>query len=175
MCSPRTVYKIGFRHAARGIAVCIGRERNFRIHLTAAGYSAALGLWMRFDRIHWAALFLTQALVLALELVNTAVEAAVDLSCPEYHPVAGLAKDAAAGAVLVAAAFSVGIGFCLFWTPKLFDLAVYLLTSPWAFLTAAASGVLSALFIFGHGAKNVKQAHGQTPCAPEEKRKTNEF
>lgn len=136
-----------FRFAGCGIVSCLRRERNFRIHLTAACYAAALGLRLGLGRTQWALLFLTQALVLALELCNTAVEAAVDLCCPQRHPLAKRAKDAAAGAVLVAAAFSVAVGFALFWGPELFRLAEGILTSPKAFLTLIASAVLALWFI----------------------------
>lgn len=147
-----------FRWAGCGIVNCIRRERNFRIHLTAACYSTALGFRLGISRTEWAVLFLTQAVVLAMELCNTAVEAAVDLCCPERHMLAKRAKDAAAGAVLTAAAFSVAVGFNLFWRPALLELAGELLTSPRLFLTAAASVVLALWFI----------------CAFKEKRKTNE-
>lgn len=140
-----------FYCAAAGVASCVLRERNFRIHMAAVCYTAALGVWMRLDRVSWALLFLTQALVLAMELVNTAVEAAVDLCCPKKHPLAKRAKDAAAGAVLVSAAFSVAVGACLFWNERVWGLAISVLTSPRAFLTLAASVILSLWFIFGFG------------------------
>jgi len=57
------------------------------------------------------------ALVLSLEVVNSAVEAVVDLASPEFHPLAKVAKDAAAGATLVAAVFSVLVGLVVFGGP----------------------------------------------------------
>lgn len=141
-----------FSYAARGVAACLWQERNFRIHLIAAGYAAALGLWMKLSRLEWAALALTVGMVLALELVNTAVESAIDLANPDVHPLAALAKDAAAGAVLLAAAAAVGVGICLFWRPaRLGALLEFLLTSPIAFAMAVLSLVLSYLFIFRLG------------------------
>lgn len=157
-----------FRCAAAGIGSCVLRERNFRIHLVAACYSAALGVWMRLDKASWMALFLTQGLVLAMELVNTAVEATVDLCCPEQHPLAKRAKDAAAGAVLVSAAFSVAVGVCLFWKPRLFQLALHILTSPKAFLGLTVSVILFLWFIFGFVSKN---GHGQIDGRPANTRR----
>ena len=69
-------------------------ERNFRIHMAAACYSSALGIYMDLDRTQWAVLLLLQSLILSLELVNTAVEAEVDLCCPQQSFLAARAKDA---------------------------------------------------------------------------------
>lgn len=171
MCFRPMVSKLAasFCYAAAGVASCVLRERNFRIHMTAACYTAALGVWMRFDRASWMVLFLTQGLVLAMELVNTAVEAAVNLCCPEKHPLAKRAKDAAAGAVLVSAAFSVAVGVCLFWNDRLSRLAIHILTSPKAFLTLAASVILSLWFIFGFGSLFVNK-NGQIDGYPADTR-----
>ncbi|GIP51694.1 hypothetical protein J42TS3_07290 [Paenibacillus vini] len=64
-----------------------------------------------------ALLLLVISVVITAELLNTAIEAAVDLATPEWHRLAKIAKDAAAGAVLVAAAFAVLIGILLFYNP----------------------------------------------------------
>lgn len=117
--------------------------------MVAACYATIFGLQLGIDQAGWTALLLTQALVLSLELVNTAVEAAVDLCCPEKNPLAKRAKDAAAGAVLVAAAFSVAVGFHLFWGQRLLALATHILTSPQAFISLTVSIALAAWFIFG--------------------------
>ena len=103
-----------FGYAFQGVAACLLGERNFRIHTLAGALAIAMGSYYRLDGTQWAVLILTIALVLCCETVNTAVEAAVDLASPGEHPLAKLAKDCAAGAVLLAAAGSVGVGFCLF-------------------------------------------------------------
>lgn len=140
-----------FRYAAYGIRSCIKNERNFRIHIAAACYSAILGIYMELDGAQWAVLLLTQSLVLSLELANTAIEAAVDLCCPKQHPLAACAKDAAAGAVLVAAIFSVGVAVNLFFKPELWDLAEYILTSPGLFAAVFSSIIFFIWFIFQFG------------------------
>lgn len=141
-----------FRFAARGFCYCLRRERNFRIHLVAAAYAFALAFGLHLDRRQFALLALTAACVLAAEMINTAVEAAVDLISPERHPLAAAAKDAAAGAVLVFAAASLVVGFSIFWMPfELLELAERILTTPWAFILLAGSAGLSAWFVFGVG------------------------
>ena len=90
-----------FGYALCGIGHCIRRERNFRIHLVAAAYVLALAAYLHITGARLALLFLTIGGVLALELVNTAAEALVDLVSPQRRPLAKIAKDTAAGAVLV--------------------------------------------------------------------------
>lgn len=103
-----------FYYAGRGIALCIKNERNMRIHLCAAFYVLLLMPFYGFTRGEKALIFICIGLVTALEAVNTAVEAAVDLISPEKHPLAGLAKDAAAGAVLFAAIGAAAAGIALY-------------------------------------------------------------
>lgn len=140
-----------FRYAAYGIQSCIKKERNFRIHMTAACYSSVLGIYMDLDGTQWAVLLLAQSLVLSLELANTAIEAAVDLCCPQQHYLAACAKDAAAGAVLVAAVFSIGVAVNLFFKPELWDLAEHIFTSPSLFAALFSSVIFFIWFIFRFG------------------------
>lgn len=103
-----------FGFAVAGVLHAVATERNMKIHLAAA--AAALTLAWRLDvgGPELAVLVLTIAGVLAAELVNTAVEALVDLVSPQYHPLAKAAKDVAAGAVLVMALASLAVGGLLF-------------------------------------------------------------
>ena len=109
-----------FRWAIQGIAQVIATQRNMRIHLAAVVAVTVLALWLGLSPVEWAVLILTITLVLSLETLNTAVEATVDRISLEEHPRAKLAKDAAAGAVLIAAAGAVLVGFALLG-PKLLD------------------------------------------------------
>lgn len=102
-----------FGYAIQGVTLCL-RERNFRIHTLLGALAAAMGWYFQLNPLRWAVLWLTIGLVLSLEALNTAVEAAVDLSSPECHPLAKRAKDCAAGAVLLSALAALGVGFCLF-------------------------------------------------------------
>lgn len=104
-----------FGYAISGIIQVIKEERNIKIHLSAAIFVIALAFYLHFSRNDWLVLFLIITIVISLELVNSAVEAVVDLASPEIHPLAKKAKDVAAGAVFVAAIVSVMIGFLLFF------------------------------------------------------------
>lgn len=110
-----------FRCAWQGIAACVSRERNMKIHLFAAAAVTAAGLIFKISKTEWMVCLIFFALVMGAELFNTAIEAAVDLACPREHPKAKLAKDAAAGAVLVCAIFAAIAGIIIF-LPKLFAL-----------------------------------------------------
>jgi diacylglycerol kinase (ATP) len=105
---------ISFRYAFAGVGYLLWTQRNAKIH-TALGLAAvALGFLLRIERGEWLALVLTIVVVLAAEGVNTAVEAAVDLASPAYHPLAKVAKDVAAGTVLLTAIGAVIVGLILF-------------------------------------------------------------
>jgi diacylglycerol kinase len=86
-----------------------------RIHVAIAVVVIGASVALRPSRTAEVAIVLAVALVLGLELVNTAIEALVDLVSPEHHPLARAAKDAAAGAVLVGAAGALVVGVLVFW------------------------------------------------------------
>ncbi|WP_223067139.1 diacylglycerol kinase family protein [Paenibacillus caui] len=116
---PKARWKSTFRYAAAGIWYSIRTQRNMRVHLSAALLVFAAAAFFRLPPQSWVVLLLAIALVIGLELVNTAIESVVDLVTEEWHPLAKAAKDAAAGAVLIAALFSVLIGIVLFYHPVL--------------------------------------------------------
>jgi diacylglycerol kinase (ATP) len=118
--------KDSFGHAFRGLFYTWETQRHLRVHLALATLAVFLGLILRLGATEWAVLALTIALVLSLELLNTVVEAVVDLVTPDYHPLARVAKDVAAGAVLVSAMGGVAVGAFLF-LPRLWALAWALL------------------------------------------------
>jgi diacylglycerol kinase len=103
-----------FRYAFAGLFYVVRSQRNFRIHMAAALVAAALALALGFAPVEWAVLATIITLVMTLEMVNTVVEAAVDLASPAYHPLAKIAKDVAAGAVLLTAIGAVVVGLFLF-------------------------------------------------------------
>ncbi len=102
------------RFACAGLAYVARTQRNFRIHLTLGLLATGLGVVCGFVPLEWAVLAGIITLVLFAEMLNTVVEAAVDLASPGYHPLAKVAKDVAAGAVLVTALGAVVAGLCLF-------------------------------------------------------------
>jgi diacylglycerol kinase len=118
--------KDSFGHAFRGLLYTWETQRHLRVHLALAALAVFLGLILRIGATEWAVLALTIALVLSLELLNTVVETVVDLVTPDYHPLARVAKDVAAGAVLVSAIGGLAVGVFLF-LPRLWALALTLL------------------------------------------------
>jgi undecaprenol kinase len=88
-----------------------------KIHIAAALIVFIAAALLQLDRVGWLFLVLAIALVFIAELVNTAVEAIIDLISPEEHVLARVAKDTAAGAALVAAVFAVVIGILVFYEP----------------------------------------------------------
>lgn len=83
----------------------------------AGAAAIALGLWLSLTALEWCLILFAIALVICLELVNTAIEQTVNLISPERHPVAKAAKDVAAGAVTTAAVFAIVIGLLVFGPP----------------------------------------------------------
>ncbi|MER3399737.1 MAG: diacylglycerol kinase [Thermoflexus sp.] len=106
---------LGF--ALRGLGYALITQRNMRIHAAIALAATLLAAFLGFDPIRWALLGLTIGLVWAAELLNTALEAVVDLARPDPHPLARTAKDVAAAMVLVCALTAVGVGLALFGPP----------------------------------------------------------
>lgn len=104
----------GFRYAFRGFIHCIKNERNMRFHTVAALYVLIFARFFDFTAAEYALLLAVIGGVMALEAVNTAVEELCDKVCTEHDPQIGLAKDAAAGAVLIMAAFAAAVGVLLF-------------------------------------------------------------
>ena len=108
-----------FRHAFRGWAHVLRTQRNAWIHSAIAIFVLIAGLWIGLPPRDWAVIALTAALVFTAEFINTAVEAAVDLVSPQAHPLAKVAKDVAAGAVLICALAAIAIGLLILGPPFL--------------------------------------------------------
>ena len=109
-----TRFARGFVYAYNGIRAAIQEERNFRFHLCAAFYAFVAACWAEMPAVEVALIALCVAAVLALELVNSAIERAVDKPDTTHWWTAGAAKDMAAGAVLVMAIGTVIVAMCLF-------------------------------------------------------------
>lgn len=102
-----------FRHAFDGLFTGLS-ERNMKIHCTMAVLVVVFGVLLRISVTEWCLCFVLFGLIMGLELVNTAVEAVVDLVTEEYHPLAKRAKDTAAGAVLIASIMAAVTGLIIF-------------------------------------------------------------
>lgn len=103
-----------FGYAFEGIFTCIKKERNMKIHCVAAVLVVIAGLVLGLSVTEWCICLVLFGLIMALELVNTAVEAVVDLVTEERKPLAKIAKDTAAGAVLIAAIMAAFVGGIIF-------------------------------------------------------------
>ena len=103
-----------FGYAFRGVWAALRTEVHLRFHALATVVVLGFGFYFSISRLEWALVALAVGLVWSLELVNTAVEAVVNLVSPDYHPLAGRAKDVAAGAVLVGAVAALAVGLLVF-------------------------------------------------------------
>lgn len=106
-----------FRYAAQGIASAFKSELNMKVHSGFAVLVLAAAAVFGLPPASWMLLVLAITLVLTTELLNTAIEATIDLVSPEIHPLAKKAKDTAAGAVLLTAVFAVITGIYVFYHP----------------------------------------------------------
>jgi len=100
-----------FEHAYRGVVSAVRTQRNMRFHVLAAVGVLVLSLLVGVSELELAVLVLTILMVFVTEMLNTAMEFVVDLVTTEYHPLAKLAKDVSAGAVLVSSVGAVLVGY----------------------------------------------------------------
>jgi diacylglycerol kinase len=92
-------FRRSFLFAIQGFRTAIQTERNIKVMLCGAAFAVVMGIVLRIDLLSWAVIALCCGVVIAAELLNTAIETVVGLVSPEYHPLAGRAKDISAGAV----------------------------------------------------------------------------
>ncbi|MBP1914816.1 diacylglycerol kinase family protein [Lederbergia galactosidilytica] len=110
-----------FKYAVQGIQYAAKSEKNFQIHLFAASIVIILSFFLKLDKVEWIFIIISIFGVMALELVNSAMERAVDLATDKIHPLAKQAKDLAAAGVLVYTLMAVLIGI-LILGPKIIQL-----------------------------------------------------
>lgn len=110
-----------FKFSIEGLEYAFKYEQNILVHLLATIVVVLLGFYVNLSFNEWIFIIILIGLVVATELVNTAIEAVVDLACTEVHPLAKIAKDTAAASVLVFALTAIFSGLFIF-IPKLFEL-----------------------------------------------------
>lgn len=116
---------VSFQYAWAGLTYAFATQRNFRVHTIIGTIAISLGLFLRIPGFELALIGLTIGLVLTLELLNTAIEAVVDLAVDtQYHELAKIAKDCAAGAVMVSALAAVMVA-ALLLLPPLWQFLLY--------------------------------------------------
>ncbi|MBW3541469.1 MAG: diacylglycerol kinase family protein [Planctomycetes bacterium] len=106
-----------FQCAFAGVWYVLRTQRNARIHVALAAAVVALAAWLAVSPAQWAVLTLAIGLVFAAEMANTAAEALVDLATPQHHPLAKVAKDVAAGMVLVVSGAAAVVGVLVLGIP----------------------------------------------------------
>ncbi|MBB6217920.1 diacylglycerol kinase (ATP) [Anaerosolibacter carboniphilus] len=104
-----------FNYAIDGIIYTLKTQRNMRIHITAAIGVLLLSLFFRLSKLEILILFFTISLVIITEMLNTSIEATIDLITDQYHELAKIAKNVAAGAVLIASFNAILVAYIIFF------------------------------------------------------------
>ena len=143
----------GFKYALSGLWYTIRTESHMRFHICAAVGTAMFTEYYDFTKYDYALLFLAIFLVICAELVNTAVEHAVDLCTDAYNEKAKRAKDVAAGFVLLTAVYALFTAVILFWDPKLLFASLANIFTKVKYIVFF---VLTILFVWGVGIKEKK-------------------
>lgn len=140
-----------FNYAIDGLIYVLRTQRNMRIHFSAALLVLIAAIAFGLTRLETLVLVLTILLVITAEMINTAVEAAVDLITGSYHPLARIAKNVAAGAVLVAAIGAFFVGFLIFFDKldRFSTAALDQLSRTPTVMLALATGVVLLLVVIG--------------------------
>ena len=110
-----------FTYPIKGLKYAYRNEQNLAVDVGIALLVVIAGFIFKISFIEWAILFLTMGLVIACELINTAIEATVDLVTEDYHPLAKVAKDTSAAAVFIFAIVAVLVGMIIF-LPKIISI-----------------------------------------------------
>jgi diacylglycerol kinase (ATP) len=105
--------RLGF--AVNGLITTLRSEHSFRFHVLSVAAVLGVLLWRRPAALWWAAMIVTMMIVLAAELINTAVEHLADHLHPDHHPSIKVVKDCAAAAVLVASIGALGVAAAFVW------------------------------------------------------------
>lgn len=147
-----------FGYAFQGLFTAIKTEQNMRIHIVCMVYMYFFLFAFDFfeiTRTELAIIFIANGLVVGAELINTAIEAAVDLQGDKHTPLGKIAKDCGAGAVLVFTIFAVFCGIAIMYQPEAFGLLfTYFIENPIAIALFLISVVIFSIFIFfGFGRK----------------------
>lgn len=138
-----------FTYAFKGIWYCITHEEHFRFHLVATAYVVFFGVrFYDFTPAQWGVLMTLIALVLSMEIVNTAIERLCDKVKKSYDDLIKIAKDVAAGAVLFSALAAIGVAVVFYWNIDTFKtIFEYYITNIPHLIALIASAVAAALFI----------------------------
>lgn len=148
--------KNSFKCAFKGIYFVIGHERNMRIHIVAAIYVAFFSAFYDFSKAEAAVLVITCALVMIFEALNTSIEVLVDKVSPQYSPLAKVAKDVAAGAVLLSSIMAVIVGIILFFDIERLKHILLFFTDWYNILMFLGFSTIALVFITTGKKRNLK-------------------
>ncbi len=155
----------GFGYAFRGIAFGVINERNMRFHVSIFIYMMFFLLHYDFfevSKTQFAILLMMSSLVMAGELFNTGIERAADAATLEKNEFVKIAKDAAAGAVLVLAIFSVAVGIIILYQPSAFtEMFCYFKNNPFYIAVLAVTLILDGIFILSGPKKIINFIRGK--------------
>lgn len=155
----------GFGYAFRGIAFGVINERNMRFHVSIFIYMMFFLLHYDFfevSKTQFAILLMMSSLVMAGELFNTGIERAADAATLEKNEFVKTAKDAAAGAVLVLAIFSVAVGIIILYQPSAFtEMFCYFKNNPLYIAVLAVTLILDGIFILSGPKKIINFIRGK--------------
>ncbi len=118
---PEENFKNSFVAAIEGLKYSFFEEKNMYVHFFALALVIVAGFLFDISYLEWLIIALVSALVIALELVNTAIEVVIDMVDPQFNPLAKIAKDAAAASVLVMSASALIVGLIIF-LPKVLEI-----------------------------------------------------
>lgn len=137
-----------FKYAFSGFCYCIFGERNIRIHITATMFVLTISPFYDFTKEQYGILLIVCGLVMAMEMVNTAIEGICNYICPEYSEMARIVKDIAAGAVFLTSGIAVVIGVFFFGDiDTIFRIITFLYNNPAVLVLLISTLICSALFI----------------------------
>lgn len=143
----RLFYSFGY--AFQGLWRCINYERNMRIHIVAAAFVLVFSLFFQLTGVQYAVLFVLIGLVMALELLNTALEAVGNAISKEKNPYVKILKDTAAGAVLILAIAAAAVAAVFFWNAEGFiRMFQFFVGQPLWFIPLGIGTIVSLLFIW---------------------------
>ena len=136
------------KNAMTGIAEAFLNEINMRIHFAVANLIFIFAYFYGISREQWAILVIMTGLVFFAELMNTSIENAVDTATKKRCETARVAKDIAAGAVLIIAFISVVVGFLIFYNPeKIVATLTYIFTTPKVLIPSLLIGIIDILIV----------------------------
>lgn len=140
---------LSFKYAVKGVWQTIKSESHMRFHMVAGFYVILFSFFYSFSAVQWALLIFLIASVLAAETINTCIEELCNLTADRFEPLVKVAKDAAAGAVLIFALAAAVVAGIFFWNPPVIsDIFVFFTNNILMLVLLTVSSLLSVIFVW---------------------------